>query len=425
MKVLEGCATMKRQSNVCAFFFCLILACGVLYGKEPKVKLGIEVLRNRGFDILTGKRVALLTNPTGITSDFQSTIDVLFNAPGVRLVALLSPEHGIRGDVPAGKSFNGDTDVVTGVPIYSLYGRTRKPTKEMLDSVDVIVYDIQDIGVRSYTYISTLGLAMEAAAERDIPFVVLDRPNPLTGVRVEGPMLNMQYKSFIGAYPIPYVYGMTVGELALMINGEHWLPETLRCKLTVVPMEGWKRTMWWDDTGLPWVPTSPHIPHSFTPMFYVMTGLLGELGTANQGVGYTLPFELVGAPWINGGMLARYLNSLNIPGVYFRPLSYVPFYMDTTNTRYRGVQIHIVERDKLSLTRVQMSVLHALLMLYPDYNIFQRAKPEKLLAFDKAVGSDEVRRALQNGTTVNELLQKFELQRANFMDKRKKYLLYK
>ncbi len=417
----EGCMKNRR-----IIIISLLLCCtSVVLSKNPVVKTGIEVLRARGFDILQSKRVALITNATGVTSQLESTIDVLYNAPNVKLVALMSPEHGVRGDVNAGKIVDNGIDGVTGLPIYSLYGRTRKPTKEMLDSVDILVYDIQDIGVRSYTYISTMGLAMEAAAEQNIPFVVLDRPNPLTGTRVEGPMLNMQFKSFIGAYPIPYVYGMTAGELAMMINGEGWLSDSLKCNLIVVPMEGWKRSMWWDDTGLPWVPTSPHIPHSFTPIYYVMTGLLGELGTANQGVGYTLPFELVGAPWASGTILARYLNNLYIPGVQFRPVSYIPFYMDTTGIRYRGVQIHIVDRDKVSMTRVQMAILSALLTMFPDNNIFKRARPEKLLNFDRAVGSDFVRLALQQGATIDELIKIFDQQSSHFRKQRQKYLLYK
>ncbi len=391
---------------------------------NPKVKLGIDVLKERGFDILQGKNVGLITNPTGISADLQSTVDILFNAPGVKLVALYGPEHGIRGDIDAGREVNGFTDPRTGLPVYSLYGRTRRPTQEMLQGVDVLVYDIQDIGVRSYTYISTMGLAMEAAAEYGIKFVVLDRPNPLTGKKVEGTMLDPKFKSFIGAYPIPYVYGMTVGELAQMINGEKWLNGFKQCDLTIVPMKGWKRSMWWEDTGLAWIPTSPHIPHFFTTIFSVMTGLLGELGTANQGIGYTLPFELVGAPWIDGFALARYLNSAKIDGVMFRPISYIPFYKDTTGIRYNGVQIHIVNRDKLNLTQVQISILEALLRLYPDKNIFQRAKPERINSFDKAVGSDEIRIALLNGTPVEELLNNINQQRAIFMIKREKYLIY-
>jgi uncharacterized protein YbbC (DUF1343 family) len=392
--------------------------------KASHVKLGIDVLRDRGFDILKGKRVGLITNPTGISSDMEQTVDILHHAPGVKLVALFGPEHGVRGDVEGGKEVNGFNDSRTGLPVYSLYGRTRKPMKDMLRGIDVLVYDIQDIGVRSYTYISTMGLAMEAAAENNVTFVVLDRPNPLTGTRVEGPMLNLKFKSFIGAYQIPYVYGMTAGELAEMINMEGWLQNGVKCKLVVVPMEGWKRAMWWDETGLVWVPTSPHIPHSTTPMFYVMTGLLGELGTANQGVGYTLPFELVGASWIDGEKLAEYLNLQRIGGVQFRPLSYRPFYFDTAGSRFLGVQIHVTERDKLDMTGVQVSVLDALQRLFPHKDIFERAKPERTESFDKAAGSGELRKALLSRKPVKEILKAMSVECSTFKAKREKYLLY-
>ncbi len=393
--------------------------------KNPShVKPGIDVLRERGFDILKGKRVGLITNPTGISSDLEQTVDILHHAPGVKLVALFGPEHGVRGDVEGGKEVNGFNDSQTGLPVYSLYGKTRKPTKDMLRGIDVLVYDIQDIGVRSYTYISTLGLAMEAAAENKVTFVVLDRPNPLTGTRVEGPMLDLHFKSFIGAYQIPYVYGMTVGELAEMINLEGWLQNGVKCNLVVVPMEGWKRSMWWDQTGLVWVPTSPHIPHATTPMFYVMTGLLGELGTANQGVGYTLPFELVGASWVDGEKLAAYLNLQRIGGVQFRPLSYRPFYFDTAGSRFLGVQIHVTEREKLDMTGVQISVLDALQRLFPQKDIFERAKPDRIGSFDKASGSSELRKALQSRKSVKEILKSINAECASFNATREKYLLY-
>ena len=391
---------------------------------RPTVKPGIDVLRNRGFDILKGKRVGLITNPTGVSADLEQTVDILYHAQGVKLVALFGPEHGVRGDAEGGKIVDSFNDSQTGLPVYSLYGRTRKPTKDMLRGIDVLVYDIQDIGVRSYTYISTLGLAMEAAAENNVTFVVLDRPDPLTGVRVEGPMLDLKYKSFIGAYQIPYVYGMTAGELAEMINMEGWLANRVKCNLVVVPMEGWKRSMWWDETGLPWVPTSPHIPHASTPMFYVMTGLLGELGTANQGVGYTMPFELVGASWVNSDKLADYLNSRKLAGVIFRPLSYRPFYFDTAGSRFLGVQVHVTDREKFNMTAVQVNILDALQRVFPEKNIFARAKPDRINSFDKAAGSDEMRKALQKRQPVEEILRDIDRSRAPFMVERQKYLLY-
>lgn len=391
---------------------------------DGRVKPGIDVLRERRFDILRGKRVGLVTNPTGVTSDLQPTADVLFEAPGVQLVALFGPEHGIRGDVEAGKYVESYTDSRTGLPVYSLYGKTRKPTPDMLRGLDMLVYDIQDIGVRSYTFISTLGYVMEAAAESKIPLVVLDRPNPLTGLRVEGTMLDLRFKSFVGMYPIPYVYGMTVGELAHMINEEGWLANGVKCQLNIVLMEGWKRSMWWEETGLSWVAPSPHIPKPTTPMFYVMTGLLGELGTANQGVGYTLPFELVGAPWIDAYVLARYLNRLGLAGVQFRPIFYRPFYYDTTGIRYNGVQIHVTDREKINLSAVQFSILDALHKLFPEKNIYSRARPEKLEMFDKVNGTDEIRLLLQNHVSLDEILKRLEEQRRSFMMKREKYLLY-
>jgi uncharacterized protein YbbC (DUF1343 family) len=286
------------------------------------------------------------------------------------------------------------------------------------------VYDIQDIGLRSYTYISTMGLVMEAAAENNIPFVVLDRPDPLTGIRVEGPMLEPKYKSFVGAYPIPYVYGMTAGELAEMINGEQWLANGEQCNLTVVPMEGWKRTMWWDETGLSWVPSSPNIPHARTTMFAAITGVLGELGTVNQGVGYTLPFELVGAPWGNGEALARYLNEQDLPGIHFRPISYRPATADTISIRYEGVQLHVLDRDRVNFTQVQLWILDALLHVFPEYNIFARAKQDRLEMFDKVEGTFEIRRQLLNGVPVEDILRNINQQRSLYMIKREKYLLY-
>jgi uncharacterized protein YbbC (DUF1343 family) len=412
---------------------CIVIVQSILLWASPlslsfgqaKVKTGIEVLQERNFDILKGKRVGLITNPTGITSKLKQTIDVLAEAPGVRLVALFGPEHGVRGDIEAGKYVESYVDDRTGLPVYSLYGKTRKPTPEMLSGLDALIYDIQDIGVRSYTYISTLGYAMEAAAESNIEFIVLDRPNPLTGIRVEGTMLDARFKSFVGLYPIPYVYGMTVGELAHMINEEGWLPGGLKCRLNIVLMDGWRRGMWWEDTGLPWVPPSPHVPKSTTPMFYVMTGLLGELGTANQGVGYTMPFELVGAPWVDAYLLAGYLNALGLQGVQFRPMFYRPFYYDTTGIRYNGVQIHVVDRDKINLTAVQFSVLDALHKLFPEKNIYTRARPERLEMFDKVNGTDEIRQLLQNHTTLEQLFQRMEEQRTVFLPLRVKYFLYR
>ncbi len=280
----------------------LLLAGTPLFAQTPAVKTGIEVLRERNFDILQGKRVGLITNPSGVDASLRSTIDILFHAKG-KLTALFGPEHGVRGNVAAGGLIASSIDSGTGLPVFSLYGKTRKPTPEMLKGIDVLVYDIQDIGCRSYTFIGTLGLAMEAAAERQIPFVVLDRPDPLGGVRIEGNLVENGFKSFVSPYPIPYVYGLTCGELARMLNGEGMLANRVKCKLTVIPMAGWKRNMMFEETGLQWVPTSPHIPFASSPLYYASTGIIGELGTVSVGIGYTLPFHLFCAEWIDPELL--------------------------------------------------------------------------------------------------------------------------
>ncbi|MEW6512161.1 MAG: DUF1343 domain-containing protein [Bacteroidota bacterium] len=361
------------------------------WSQPPVVQTGIDVLRDQKFAGLAGKRVGLITNPTGVDSRLRSTIDILFNAPAVRVVALFGPEHGVRGDHAAGDPVGTFTDSATGLPVYSLYGRTRKPTAEMLRGIDVLVYDIQDIGCRSYTYISTMGLAMEAAAEQRIPFLVLDRPNPLGGIRMEGAPVRHGFESFVSAHPIPYVYGLTCGELARMLNGEGLLAEGKRCSLTVVPMKGWKRDMTFSDTGLPWVPTSPHIPEPTTPAFYVSSGLLGELGVISEGVGYTLPFKVFAAPWINPKLLADRMNSLGLPGVIFRPMALKPFNGRFKDTELRGVQIHFTGNGPDDLMGLQFRFMEIHNELHPDKNPFTLADPSRLAMFDRVAGSDSLR----------------------------------
>ncbi len=251
------------------------------FAQKIRVKTGIEVLKETNFKALEGKRAGLITNPTGVDNNLKSTIDILHEARHVQLVALYGPEHGVRGDVHAGDKIEDFKDPNTGVPVFSLYGATRKPTKEMLSGVDVLVYDIQDIGCRSYTYISTMYLAMQAAAENNIKFMVLDRPNPLGGQKVEGNLVEDGFFSFVSQLKIPYVYGLTCGELATMINAEMMEKP---CDLTVIKMKKWRRKMNFEATGLPWVPTSPHIPFAHSAYFYPVSGILGELGYMSIGV---------------------------------------------------------------------------------------------------------------------------------------------
>ncbi|HRU63568.1 MAG TPA: DUF1343 domain-containing protein, partial [Paludibacteraceae bacterium] len=283
-------------------FFILAFSC-IFSLSAKRVMTGIEVLKEQNFKLLEGKRVGLITNPTGVDVNLKSTIDLLNEAPNVKLVALYGPEHGVRGNVYAGGTISNEIDEKTGLPVYSLYGKTRKPTPEMLKGIDMLVYDIQDVGCRSYTYISTLGLAMEAAAENNIEFVVLDRPNPLGGEKIEGNITEDAFISFVSQFKIPYIYGQTCGELAFMLNEENMLKK--KCKLTIVKMKNWNREMKWEDTGLEWVIASPHIPHKHSSYFYPVTGILGELNYLSIGVGYTLPFEIVAAPWIKADELAK------------------------------------------------------------------------------------------------------------------------
>ena len=363
---------------------------------QPVVKTGIEVLRDQNFALLSGKNVGLVTNPSGVDSRLNSTIDILYNAPGVNLVALYGPEHGVRGDVYAGGKVSDSKDATTGLPVYSLYGNTRKPTGEMLKGIDVMVYDIQDVGVRSYTFISTLGLVMEACAAEDIEVVVLDRPNPLGGNKIEGNYVEQPFNSFVSQYKIPYVYGLTVGELAVLINeeglnrGQKGDQQPVRCKLTVVPMEGWKRDMLYKDTGLPWVLPSPNIPFSDSPMYYAASGICGELyGFMNIGIGYTLPFQVFGATWLDPDKLKAKLESYNLEGVSFRTIWYKPFAGALKGQLVGGLQYFFTDYAKARITETQFYVIQAVAELYPDKKAFDVVNGYGL--FDKVCGTDYVR----------------------------------
>ena len=364
--------------------------CVAMSHAAPVVKTGIEVLKDEAFAPLAGKRVGLITNPTGVDAQLRSTIDILHEAEQVNLVALYAPEHGVRGDVHAGDKVSNTTDAKTGIPVFSLYGKNRKPSAEVLKGIDVLVYDIQDIGCRSYTFISTMGLAMQAAAEQGIEFMVLDRPNPLGGYRVEGCPVEDGFTSFVSQYPIPYIYGLTCGELAQLLNNEKMIGNK-PCRLTVIAMKGWKRDMKFEDTGLPWVLPSPHIPEPISAFFYPMTGIAGELGTLSIGVGYTLPFQLIGTSWINAEELSQRLNALHLPGLSFRPIHYKPFYAAGKGEQLQGVQIHITDGDRAALSEVQFYVMQELAALYPDHKAFDNADKSRLNMIDKVCGTSQIR----------------------------------
>ncbi|HAQ19775.1 MAG TPA: DUF1343 domain-containing protein [Prolixibacteraceae bacterium] len=410
---------MKTKTLLIALLSFLILNAFAV----SKVKTGIEVLRDNDFKILQGKRVGLITNPTGIDSQLKSTVDILNEAPGVKLVALYGPEHGVRGDVYAGDKVETTIDKQTGIPVYSLYGKTRKASSEMLKGVDVLVYDIQDIGCRSYTYISTMGLAMEAAAENNIEFVVLDRPNPIGGLKVEGNLAEDKFISFVSQFKIPYIYGLTCGELAKLLNGENMLKKT--CKLTVVPMKGWKRSMTFDQTGLPWVLTSPHVPHATSAYYYAASGILGEFSFMSIGVGYTLPFQLFAKDSIDASALTKRLNDLHLPGVLFRPIFLKPFYAVGQGKNYSGVQFYLTDYRKVRLTEIQFYVMQEMAALYPDKKCFGPDTEKRYDMFDKVCGSDQIRLLMSKNMKVEDMLPYWRKDEAAFQQLSKKYQLYK
>lgn len=398
----------------------LLLLTTAMYGAN--VKTGIEVLREDGFKVLEGKRVGLTTNPTGVDSQLKSTIDILWEAPNVNLVALYGPEHGVRGNVHAGDHVDNEVDKKTGLKMYSLYGKTKKPNKEMMDEIDVMVYDIQDNGCRSYTYISTLGMLMEACIEHGKELVVLDRPNPLGGNKIEGCLVEDGYISFVSQFKIPYLYGQTPGELALYLNATDY---ENKCKLTVVKMKGWKRDMTWDETGLEWIVASPHVPHGQSAVFYPVTGIFGEFGYISIGVGYTLPFEVMGAPWISADTLSETLNALNLPGVYFRPIYYKPYYSTFKGELCQGVQIHILDYEVARLSEIQFLVVQELMRLWPEKDWFELCNQKRFNMFDKVCGTNKIREEFGKRYQWEDIREYWYKDVENYRKASSKYYLYK
>jgi uncharacterized protein YbbC (DUF1343 family) len=388
---------------------------------EPAVKPGIEMLFDDkdNMKLIEGKKVGLITNPTGIDHNFKSTIDILADYPGCKLLALFGPEHGIRGDFFGGAKVGDSVDKRTGVKIYSLYGSgSSAPSQEVLKTLDVLMYDIQDIGVRPYTYITTMMASMEAAKTAGIKFVVLDRPEPMGGDVVSGPVLEPSFKSAIGYYTIPYTYGLTPGELAKLYNAE----AKIGADLTVIKMKGWKRGMLYPETGLPWVPPSTHICRWDTSIFCAITGGMGELNTVNEGVGYTLPFEIAGAPFIDGTALTEELNSRNIPGVRFRPISYQPKYYAFQDKNCSGVHIYLTDYKKIDPFVTGLHIMDAILKLYPDQKILDAEG--RVSSFNKAMGTDKIKQMLIERKPVGEIVASYTPELANYMSKRKNFLLY-
>lgn len=378
----------------------------------PGVVPGIEVLAREGFAPLLGKRVGLITNQTGRTRDGRRTVDVLAAAPGVKLVALFAPEHGLLGRVGDEGHIGESVDAATSLRVFSLYGETRRPTPEMLAGLDVLVFDMQDAGVRYYTYSTTMAYAMEAAAKRGIEFVVLDRPNPLNGVAVDGPMLDADRLSFEGYFPLPLRHGMTMGELAGLFNEGN----RIGVALSVVPMEGWRRALWFDETGIPWVNPSPNLTSAAVTIVYPAVELL-RAGGVSVGRGTPTPFELVGAPWINAEELGGYLKARKIPGVRFEAARFTPTDDVHAGRACQGVRLVVTDRGALDLGRLGVELLAALGRLYPKD--FQLEKTLRLL------GSEKTLERLRAGDDPKDIVAGWQEDLEAFRQRRARYLLYK
>lgn len=398
--------------------------------KANVVQTGLEVLEKSGFEDLKGLRVGLVTNPSGVDRNLRSTIDILNEAPEVNLVALFGPEHGVRGDAYAGDKVSDTRDTKTGIPVYSIYGAYREPSPKMLEGIDVMVYDIQDVGVRSYTFISTLGLVMRACAKNGIDVMVLDRPNPLGGNKIEGCCVEPGFFSFVSEFKIPYIYGLTVGELAIMINeegmnkGQKGNEEHLRCNLQVVPMQGWSRDMLYDDTKLPWVLPSPNIPYSRSAINYPSSGICGEFnGYLNIGIGYNLPFETFAAEWIDATRLKAELDSYNIEGVAFREIHYKPFYGSKAGKLLHGVQFFYTDYDKAIISLTQFYVMQAVHVLYPERKPF-RPDGSRNSMIDKVCGTDYVRLTFGENMRVADIMPYWEKDVEAFRALSEKYYIY-
>jgi uncharacterized protein YbbC (DUF1343 family) len=364
------------------------------------ILFGIDVLLSQRLDLIAGRRVGLISNASGVTRDLASNVDALRSATGARLVALFGPEHGFSAIAADGAPVSTAVDARTGLPVYSLYGEVRQPTAEMMAEIDVLVFDIQAVGVRFYTYITTLLNSMQAAAERGLSFVVCDRPNPIGGEILEGPLLEQGFESFVGPGPLPIRHGLTIGELARLYN-DAW---GAGCDLTVIPCTGWRRDMWYGDTGLPWVPPSPGMPWPETAVVYPGTCLV-EGSNLSEGRGTTLPFHLVGAPWIDGHRMAEAMNELSLPGVIFRPVLFKPAADKWSGQRCSGVQLHVTDRASFRPVTAGLHLLAIAQSLYRENLVYRTSgRHSEHPHIDLLAGTARVRAALKDGENIHDLV---------------------
>jgi uncharacterized protein YbbC (DUF1343 family) len=395
-------------------YFLSVFICVHLWFQIPvsaaQTLTGIDVLEAQGFAPLAGKRVGLITNQTGVDRNRRSTIDLLAHAPGAKLVALFSPEHGIRGTFD--ERVSSTTYAATGLPVYSLYGETERPTAAMLAGLDALVFDIQDAGVRFYTYITTMGYAMEAAAAHHVAFYVLDRPDPLGGERIEGPMLDRGRTNFVGYFPMPVRMAMTLGEMAQMFNAEN----KIGCDLHIIRMQNWQRRLWFSDTGLPWVNPSPNLRSPEAGILYPGLEIL-QAGGVSVGRGTTRPFELLGAPWIHGEELAAYLNRRAIPGVRFEPEKFTPDSGLHKGELCEGLRVVLTARDELQTMRMGVEIAVALSKLYPD-----KFGTKKIV---ELVGNAATIKQVVEGGDPAAIMASWDKDLESFRRVRAKYLLYR
>ena len=383
------------------------------------IEVGLSVLFRERRDLVEGRSVGLISNQTGIDSQFRSNLTLFAEHAKVGLAAIFSPEHGISGSAQAGIQIASTINKGRQIRIHSLYGETRQPTPEMLAGIDALVYDIQDVGSRFYTYISTLLRSMSAAAANSVDFIVLDRPNPIRGDRVEGNLLQPAFQSFVGETTIPIRHGMTVGELAQFCRAE--LDSTRPCRLHVVPMSGWGRAMWYDQTGLPWVPPSPNMPTVETATLYPGICLI-EGTNLSEGRGTTKPFEWIGAPWIDSDRWVDTLNNLELPGTHFRPIHFTPSFSKYTDQECHGIQVHVTDRNRFRPIDVGLHLITTARRDYPDQ--FEFLKTRGRYFFDLLAGTDTLRLRLMQHESPTEIVQSWEAGVKKFTERRRPYLLY-
>jgi uncharacterized protein YbbC (DUF1343 family) len=402
---------MKPTKTISIFTIFVMLSCcqgAVMTGLD---RVGLYK------DVFEGRRLGIIANHTAYDRDGRFIVDVFRSMSDVTVTALFSPEHGLWGTAQDGDKIGNQTDPVYNLPVYSLYGKTQKPTGDMLRNIDILVFDIQDIGARFYTYIYTMSLAMEAAAENGKTFVVLDRPNPINGTSVHGNILEPALASFVGLYPIPVRHGMTAGELAKMFNGRGWLAGRVKADLVVIPMEGWRRRMWYDQTGLRFIKPSPNMPDLETAAVYPGLCLLEGINVS-EGRGTAMPFRQFGAPWIDSKLLADRLNALNLPAMRFEPVRFTP-----TSSKYQGLECHgvrilVTDRDRLEPYSSGVRIINEICQMYPDQFEWKAAH------FDRLCGTSKIRDAITSNSSLDVLQNKWQKELESFLEIRAGYLIY-